>query len=789
MGLAVEANVLAVLDVNARWLSPICGLVLAVALPSRLISRQLVGHVEGPGTRWACSVALDVLLLMVAGFVMNEVLPLLGVGHPLGRTPVYGLLNLIVLGLIIAMPASVTRMPTTVRLRTAERVVLMATAVCLGLTVVGAVRLNNNAGGGVALVAMGLSALLALVLLVLSDRLGRATVALALWGVSLSFLWATSLRGWYVTGHDIQLEFQVFSYTTQHGEWLLHASNNSYSACLSITILPQLLLEATHVFAPLIFKVDVPMLFAFCPVVLFETVRRILGPRLGIAGAVLFISFPTYTNDMVFLDRQEVAFLFVAVAIALMTSGGRYLKHKQTLVLALLTGMVVAHYSTAYVFVAAAIGGYLLTGVSHWIGARVVLYRAKHVGLLPPGPGGEWGSARPDRMAVVVPAQVAKALDGALVRQRRRKPALGLGSLSILLAIVLGWSVLASQAEPGQFSSLLSSTAEGFIGQSAGSRSSDVNYSVVPQGAATPDEQLKNYETTIREQYPDPQADGYYSASLVGQYPIQGAAQAVVPVSALGRTLSKLGVDPYRLNNFMHGALARAFQILAFIGLLAALIGWRRSGRVTPEHVFWAASSLLVLAADVVMPSLSVNYGLLRLFQQSLLVLSPIIIVGSLALFGRLGPVWSSRVTCGLSLVFLFALTGIMPQLTGGFTPTLNLNNSGEYYENYYTQSQELSAASWLNANAPKSVPIQVNPFLASRVQVYIDARLDQNDFPTLLYRNSFVMLGADTARTGVDTAAPYNDLVDYRYPLTLLERQKDLVYSAGGAIIFHSSQ
>ena len=87
------------------------------------------------------------------------------------------------------------------------------------LAVFGANRLNNGASGNVTLIALAMVALVG----VFSVRWLRFTresiMSVVIYLVSLSLLLTTSLRGWYVTGHDIQQEYLVFQLTEAHGRW------------------------------------------------------------------------------------------------------------------------------------------------------------------------------------------------------------------------------------------------------------------------------------------------------------------------------------------------------------------------------------------------------------------------------------------------------------------------------------------------------------------------------------------------------------------------------------------
>src|SRR4029079_19139954 len=95
----------------------------------------------------------------------------------------------------------------------------------------------SGAGGGTALAAQALAAGALLVLMLRREgSLARDVIVLAL--VATSLLLATSLRGWTITGHDIQDEFLAFRLTNDAQHWSMGAFESAYNACLSVNILP-----------------------------------------------------------------------------------------------------------------------------------------------------------------------------------------------------------------------------------------------------------------------------------------------------------------------------------------------------------------------------------------------------------------------------------------------------------------------------------------------------------------------------------------------------------------------
>ncbi len=193
----------------------------------------------------------------------------------------------------------------------------LAQALAVGalvLAVLGAVRLNNGASGGVALAGQAVAAAALLALMLRREgTLGRDARTLAL--VSTSLLLATSLRGWSITGHDIQAEFLAFKLTNGDQHWQMGALENAYNACLSVNILPTVLAQTTGLSGELVFKVLLQLVFAVVPVLTFLYSRRFLSRRLALVATAFTLAFPTFFTDMPYLVRQEMAFFFLALML------------------------------------------------------------------------------------------------------------------------------------------------------------------------------------------------------------------------------------------------------------------------------------------------------------------------------------------------------------------------------------------------------------------------------------------------------------------------------------------
>ena len=125
--------------------------------------------------------------------------------------------------------------------------------------------------------------------------------------------------------------------------------------------------------------------------------------------------------------------------------------------------------------------------------------------------------------------------------------------------------------------------------------------------------------------------------------------------------------------------------------------GWRQ-GRLVGGQFFWlpiGCTCMIVLIT--VLPSISADYGVLRAFQQGLLFFAPIIVIGSMTIFAPIGKYRARIAGCVICLGVFLATSTLVPQILGNNLAELNLNNSGVYYNLYYTTPQEAAAVAWLD--------------------------------------------------------------------------------------------
>jgi uncharacterized membrane protein len=237
----------------------------------------------------------------------------------------------------------------------------------------------------------------------------------------------------------------------------------------------------------------------------------------------------------------------------------------------------------------------------------------------------------------------------------------------------------------------------------------------------------------------------------------------------------------------MRQSAARLLQVFVCVGFLVVLLGRARGLRVNRELFFLAVAAFGTIAAQVVLPALSVDYGVLRAFQQSLLVLAPFLAVGSVHILGWLGARWSSRLASALALWFVLSLTGVVPQITGGYGAQLHLNNSGEYYDLYYGHPEEVAAAGWVEARVRADGEGVIKTQIPGSLLYGFSSEIfvDRVIYPAEIGPYDYVVLGATTVLEDRATVEYGGDRLSYRYPIEFLDQHKDLVFHDGRAVIY----
>jgi cytochrome b561 len=615
------------------------------------------------------------------------------------------------------------------------------------LAVVGARHLNRDGGAPATVLAFTLAAMA--LLLIASP--GRAAVgaaarsseqwtATAVYLLGLAVLLATSLRGIGVTGHDIKIEMHVLQSTLAAGRWQPGGMAPDYTSCLSITTLPALLHHLSGL-APLdIFRVCYQALFALVGVGAFLVARRLLPVAGAAAAAGLFIAFPAFVNDMPMLNRQELALIFFTVAVlALLDQRGPRRQRVVTFVV-MGAGLTVSHYSSTYVAVGILVFGLVLLRMP--IPARRL----------------------PDRLLAVVPAWRPDV---------SRAPLLTARLVAVLVVLSVGWSMCS-----GSGGGLVRTVTDTLVAvqRSNGASADAVGYSLFgPRVARTDEQALRDYIATRGAQ-----SDPGVLNRLAITCPTVLTPTDVLPVTLAGRAVQAAGITPATANLWARRGAVALFQLGAVLGVLLLLAAGRP--RRGPTHVLacLGGGASMLLAATVLLPQLSLNYGLLRLFQQSLVLLAPLIVLAATTLLGAVTGTRRAAVGSAVLVTACFVSTsGLLPQFIGGYQPQLNLNNSGPYYRAWYATADDVAVARWVGDRLAAGSVLAADS--AETALLRATTRIDPREgvAPGIVAPDAYLMVTTTGGGDRVQAVAVADDrILVFTFPLTCVTTGRPLLFA-----------
>ena len=736
---------LAIMVQNADWwwLKPL--LFLFLILPPGAAILRLIGIASKTvSLNILYCFGLGILTLMVSGLFANQLLPIFGVARPLEFWWGLGAWVIVTLPLVFF---AYLRNKKPIRYKkwipgqysAHVWILLVSTLVLLCAVVAGAFRLNNGGDGFFALAALGIAASLIIYVFLVRRSLPDGALVWFIFCLSLAILLMTSLRGWDIMGHDIEREFRVYTLTHMHGLWNIGFDRDPYNACLSITILPETLGRLMNVSGLVIFKVALQIVFAVCPAVLYVLLRKYMPKLAALSGCLLFICYPTFINDSAMLTRQGVAYLFFALALTVLMQKTQDAKYKILFVL-FSVGAILSHYSTAYMFVALFAVAVLCKLVVGW-------WRRKRYGRPLPH----------------------------VVRTSILTPFFAI----LLFAMTFTWYTQVTETSSGLFVTIrksLSSIPEVF---SNDNKSSDTSTALLFASSKTQADLYQSYLTNTSP------LGSFDSAKSLRYLP--ALIDDSLPLTSLGEKARAFGVNPSFITFLRHN-FAKVLQILALLGVVYAaykLLRKKNANTYGTDYTCLGFAGVILLGLLVVLPVLSINYGVLRAFQQALLFL----LLPMMILLAEIGRHMNLRVATSVSttgIVLLFLLfTGVFAQLLGGVSPSLSMNNYGLYYGLYAAPEADAQSFAWLRDHVAKNQDVRVPNYNRALMRDPKYPFTRSGILPSQIEPHTYVYL--DQAQVQTQKVYVYHESspLIMTFPLDYYEQSRNLIFSTDSTRVY----
>jgi uncharacterized membrane protein len=706
---------------------------------------------------------LGLAFAIIGGLAMNWLLPYVSIVHPLATVPLLAFFDVSIV--VLALFISACRKSSAIVI---SYIPANTLSLCLGgiapifalASWLGAERLNNGHAGILTISMIIAMALYVAIMVYYHNRIRQWVYSIALYSISLALLLMYSLRSGHIIGWDINQEYEVFQTTLQHLAW--HASYYAgldYNACLSITILPTMFAQLTRVPAEYIFKVVFQLLFALSPVMVFAFAKRYLHSMLAFLAAFLFLSQTWFFEQMPGLIRQETAFIFFM--LLLLALFDRALKNKTKMLLSLiaLVGIILSHYSTAYVTI-------ILLAV-----VLVLSYMLR------------WFRPFKGQSLIVKPWIIFATLAILVVWQLPITHTIGK-----ITNFVTNNNTTVTVPTPSDNSPSTVPTAinippapPAYHHQSP----AQLWQNIVSMVFFIPN-QTSNTQIVLQAQQ---RAVTIYSVQPgYVFYPetITDASASVVPMS------QKIAL-PEKIPHYaslivvIAGKIIKlvAVDILPLIGIAAMYREFRRTKTDESYRLFiLAIGGFVLIATMVIVLYIQEYYNLTRLFLQMFLFLSTFAITGASVLLKRIQAT-ERWIAGGVIILFLFS-TGIAGQLTGG-PARLTLNQPPSTMDTLYIHDTEVAAAQWIKTSRNYADPVEADAEANLRLESFADmSSANTALFPQTIDPQGYVYLSNSNITTGIASYEYHNTLLTFSYPLDFIQQHKNLIYNNGGSAIYH---
>jgi len=286
---------------------------------------------------------------MFTGLSLNILLPSIGISNPLtGGKITLSLILVVFLLLIITRKRENSEYadPYFEVKRTITPAVLCF-ALLPFISIFGALFMN---WWGTNILLIGLLLTIAsIAILVAFDRVPTSLFPFVTLVISVSLLLHKSLITDYISGWDIQHEYWLSGQILSQQFWDLSIAYNT-NATMSVTILAPAYSLLTGLSLVWVLKIVIPLLFSLMPLGLYYVFSKQVEEKTAVLSCFFFMAFFVFYGEMLALARQEIAELFLVLALTVMVDVGVEDRPLIALFLLFSTGIIVSHYATAYLF-------------------------------------------------------------------------------------------------------------------------------------------------------------------------------------------------------------------------------------------------------------------------------------------------------------------------------------------------------------------------------------------------------------------------------------------------------
>ena len=748
-------NFLILFDIQYFYLRAIFSFIFLITIPGLLIMLMLKIREIGFLEYLSYTIGLSAAFLMFGGLFLNWVLPLIGIDKPLSLMPLLVSFDIFLLIFwIIALKRNIkisleVEQP---RLDFINKTFLILPVIFTILSTLGAATLNNHGPNYLTIIVLAGIAVYVFFVVLFRNELNKNIFPWAIVMVSLSLLLAASLRSWYVSGVDANLEYYIFQLIKEKQYWSVQLFNNAYNQCISVSILPTILSNFLKINDQYIFKLIIPIIFSFTPLMVYLFLKKFTQEIIAFIAAFFFISQPTFVNSAYIPIRQEIALLFFTLTLLVLFNESFTQALKNSLFIIFGFTMIVSHYTTTYLAILLFVFSYLI---------YFVFRKTK------------------DKKPFLI---IYKKLNLIKMGEKSTNKTHSLSGIAIVILII--FTFFWNSSLPNSANNLID-----FTYQTIKNMNKILTESLSETGSMTKQWNIFYYRpkdsALLLGNYIKDTTLKYEDISQINLYP-RAAYENYQPIVkyAKGDRLEMTASKLYLFFNIVR----KLIKIFIIVGVLWLTFTKFKKSTNNAEYIIMTLFGFFLLGIFAILPLTNIFYTIDRIYQQVLVILSLPAVFGGLLIFKFFKK--NNRllfISISFILYYLF-YSNVIPYSIVGTGAPLQLNNFGGVYDQLYVHETEIKSSEWLFNNRPKSELIYADNraseklWFSSKNDAY---NIIKDVFPSVIDKKAFVYSSYTNTIEKRGFADIESQEIGYNFPSEFLNQNKNKIYNNGSTEIF----
>jgi uncharacterized membrane protein len=335
---------------NLPIIQQLIGFIYLTFIPGLLILRILNLHKLNGIETILYSVGLSLATLMITGFLINLLYPILGFSKPISQIPLFISISLIITVFCVICFFK-NRSFSASRIIDINKIFNPFTFflfILPFLSIFGTFLINNHNKSILIMILFIIISIL-VIYICFNKKIPEELYPLIIFFITISLLYSTSLFSEYIWGWDIHKELYFSNLVINNSVWDRTIYSN-LNAMLSITILAPIYSIISNINIIWIFKLIYPLLFSLVPLGLYSIFKKQTNTKIAFLSVFFFISIFTFFREMMQLARQQIAEIFLVLLILLIIDTKINNIKKSFLFVIFGISLVVSHYGLSYIF-------------------------------------------------------------------------------------------------------------------------------------------------------------------------------------------------------------------------------------------------------------------------------------------------------------------------------------------------------------------------------------------------------------------------------------------------------